>query len=210
MSEQSEIRSERYKETKLNLERMKSDDVIKRLRNESKTLRHKTIELESAFNPAIDILEDTIENQNEEIQELKEKFMKSSNGNEILIKILTKHQKMADALRQYNDKKAKVYLNMKMVQKSHEPIKIYENPDFENLQSGKDIRDAVLKLRTLSTSHPKSQKVDEMLKKLHEIDLFKVQLHKEIDFLTIPRVENPDFINLLHQISKSVISLIKI
>lgn len=204
MSEQSEIRSERYKETKLNLERMKSDDVINRLKAESKTLRHKTIELESVFNPAIETLEDTIDNQNEEIQELKDKFMKSSSGNEILIKILAKHQKMADALRQYNEKKTKDYLKMKMVQKSNQPIKIYENPIFVNLQSGKDIREAVLKLRELSTSHPKSQKVDEMLKKLHEIDLFKVQLHKEIDILTVPRVENIDFINLLYQISKLV------
>lgn len=180
LSEQAQIRSETFLETKLNFERHKSEETRNRLQEESKNLRYKIIELESVYLPKIESLNEQINKQSEKIAECTQKHLHATKGYAILLKILEKHQKMVDALREYNTKKFKLYENLKFLEKNPKYSEVVEDLP-EELFSDQQLNSTIQKLKIMALTHPRRDEVEKIMEEIQEVERQKAEIGKSFD-----------------------------
>jgi len=185
INEESNLRKEQFLESKLKLEKFKSEERIQQHKNESKSLRNKTIALEWAYQPILYDLEDKIESQNETIKKCKTDFSKLSKGNEILLKILAKQKGILDALLKYNEKKTKEMWKLHYTEKNQERKRSRRalEPNSLNSEYFSVVPDrtlAVAHLRSLSKT-PVPKKTTKIIECIKTIDDEIWTLRSELD-----------------------------
>lgn len=206
--ERSKIREENYIESKLKVEKVKSEERSKSLKKEAKLLRNKNMEIESTFYPIVEEIEYKINQQNELISKYKEDFERTSKANELLLKILDKQEKVKAFLSKFNQSKTKDVFKMKMVERQQKS-KLYTTDEISNNESvqkeyysrnprltptlkleaafdyknNNDVKRAVDSLKDIVTSNRKTKEVSDILDKIRQKNAKAVRLKYDIDKL---------------------------
>jgi len=206
--ERSHIRAEDFATSKLKLATHQSEEQLSKLKGHAKELRMtQSIELESIYITRIDGLEEKIEQQTEEIDQIKNNTDKASSGKEIMLKILQNQQNMKNALLGYNQKKSKTGDKLKLIQKHHQSIYLKDNLEFDKLMSNIPLNDSIQRLKELTNSHPNAQLVEDIITQLHEVETVKNTINRQIDLLSLQKLTSVDNINSQHVIDTQKIKL---
>ena len=117
------------------------------------------MKLESVYQPRIDEMEEGLEIQKAEICMMEEKYENMTQGNQILMKLLAKHQKMAEALKGYSEKKYIIFEKFKKMRDENRPEIQYKNEEFKKFESKEDIHKEIQKLIKLIGNQQNSEEI---------------------------------------------------
>ncbi|CAI2382133.1 unnamed protein product [Moneuplotes crassus] len=116
------------------------------IKDKGKGLRNQLMEVESVLAPKIEALHEKLDNQKVDIADLQQQYQKTDQENELLKKILAKHQKMAEALKGYVKKKEKLRKKYASLTSDHSLIDPSQNPQYMLFKESTNIDNAMAHL----------------------------------------------------------------